>query len=321
MKINLSSRDLAVFLTLAKTLSFSQTAQQVHLSQSALSALIARLEHDLDARLFERTTRSVALTAAGEVLRSHAEELVSQVDRTAAAVRDVVLLRQGSVAVAALPSIAASIVPSLFMSYSQRYPGVHLSLTEAMSEHELELVRQKRVDFALVGVNPLSDDVDYTPLAVDPFVLIMPVGHPLASGPPELKFASILPWPHISSNMTVSMRQHVHATALRMGVQFMPRYEVNHLATTAAMVAQGLGVAALPLLAAKVLRSEGLVQKPIVQPAIKRTIGLITRRDGPLSLAATEMVRMLGEQFGKRLPEKPSRRRRRRVGGPGRKVE
>lgn len=141
MEINVSARDIRAFLAVADTLSFSQAAQQMHLSQSALSTLIGRLEEAFGTRLFDRTTRAVALTAAGEVLASHAGQLLSDIERTVAAVRDVSALRRGRVALAAMPSLAARIVPRLFRTFSEKYPDIKLSLADTLSETAFELVR------------------------------------------------------------------------------------------------------------------------------------------------------------------------------------
>ena len=122
MLINWNAREFEVFLTVAETLSFRRTAEQVHLSQPAVSGLISRLEESLGVRLFDRNTRNVQLTAAGCVLmqqvlllRSHSEEAVR-------AVRNVAELRTGSVVLAALPSLAATVVPRAFARFAAQYP-------------------------------------------------------------------------------------------------------------------------------------------------------------------------------------------------------
>jgi LysR family carnitine catabolism transcriptional activator len=172
MEINLSTRDLRAFLAVATSLSFSKAAKEMHLSQSALSTLVVRLEATMGSRLFDRTTRAVALTAAGAVLASHAGQLLSELERTVIAVHDVAAVRRGQVALAAMPSLAARIVPRLFRAFGARYPDVRLSLVDTLSEPAFELVREGRVDFALTAANPAYTDLDYAPLTTDSFVLL-----------------------------------------------------------------------------------------------------------------------------------------------------
>ena len=106
MKINWSAREVDVFLSLAETLSFRRTALQVHLSQSAVSGTVARLEEMLDVRLFERTTRTVQLTQAGEVFVEQAQFMSHQMQETVRRVRAVAQLQVGRLALAALPSLS-----------------------------------------------------------------------------------------------------------------------------------------------------------------------------------------------------------------------
>lgn len=292
----MSARDLRAFLALARTLSFSQAARQIHLSQSALSTLIVRLEQAFGARLFDRTTRAVALTAAGAVLASHADQLLSELERTASAVRDVALVRKGSVALAALPSLAARIVPELFRAFGKKYPDIKLSLIDTLSEPAFELVREGRVDFALTAANPAYADLDYVPLTTDTFVLLAAQQHPLGLETGSVRFTDTLAWPHISMPRPTSVRQYVDAAALKNGFQFHPAYEASHLATLGAMVLAQLGVAALPAMAADVISGAGIIRRPLVSPVIHRSIGLVKRREGALTPAAQAMLVLLQQQ-------------------------
>ena len=113
MLINWNAREFEVFLVVAQTLSFRRAAEQVHLSQPAVSGLIARLEATLEVRLFDRTTRNVQLTAAGEVLRDQVLLLRHQSNEAVQAVRNISKLHTGSVTLAALPSLAATAGPGL----------------------------------------------------------------------------------------------------------------------------------------------------------------------------------------------------------------
>lgn len=298
MEINLSTRDLRAFLAIAGTLSFSKAAREMHLSQSALSTLVVRLEAAMGTRLFDRTTRAVALTAAGAVLASHAGQLLSDLERSVAAVQDVAALRRGQVALAAMPSLAARIVPRLFRAFGAKYPDVKLTLVDTLSEPAFELVREGRVDFALTAANPAYGDLDYAPLTTDSFVLLAARGHPLAGVGGPLRITDTLAAPHISMSRHTSVRQYVEAAALQSGFAFHPAYEVDHLATIGAMVEEQLGVAALPTMAADVIAGAGIVRRALVEPVIRRSIGLVTRRDSVPSPAAKAMLGLLREQIG-----------------------
>ena len=152
--INWSLRDVEVFLALAETLSFRRTAERVHLSQPAVSGVVARLEGSMGTPLFDRSTRSVRLTEAGEAFLAPARTLVAQAAAASVAVRDIVELRQGRVRIAVLPSLAATVVPRVLAQMAMRHPGVRLDVLDTLSVASFELVRAGEADFALTAENP-----------------------------------------------------------------------------------------------------------------------------------------------------------------------
>ena len=304
MKINWSTRELEVFLALGQTLSFRRTADQVHLSQSAVSGVLTRLEEALQVRLFDRTTRSVQLTLAGQVFLEQARLLHTQTEEAVRAVRSVAELQVGQVTLAALPSLAATVVPLAMARLTERYPGIRLAVMDTLSGPAFDLVRSGQVDFALTAANPAYADLDYQPLASDGFVLLLPARHALAKGRRALAWSEVADLTHISMPLPTSVRQYADAALLQHRLRFAPRYEVEHLATIHAMVAAGLGVAALPELAAAVAPVSGVVRRRLVAPDILRPIGLITRRGRSLSPASTEMVALLREEVQRLVPRR-----------------
>lgn len=293
MTINWTMRELEVFATLAETLNYRRTAERLHLSQPAVSGVVTRLEAALGARLFDRSTRAVALTAAGAAWLPQVALLRQQAQAALQAVRDVVEQRSGRVRVAALPSLAATVVPRAFARYAAAHPGVALAVFDALSGAAFDLVRAGQVDLALTAANPDYADLAYTPLVSDSFVLLLPSGHALGRSTAPLRWAAVAELPHISMPRPTSVRQYAEAAFLQQGLRFEPRYEVEHLATVNAMVAAGLGVAALPELAAQVARGPQVVQRRLVAPVLQRPIGLVTRQGVSLSPAAQGMVDLL----------------------------
>lgn len=304
MSINWNPRELDVFLTLAQTLSFRRTAEQVHLSQPAVSSLIGRLEDALGVRLFDRTTRSVQLTGPGQVFVEQARLLRDQSDAAVQAVRNVAELQVGQVVLAALPSLAATVVPAAFARFATQFPAIKLQVVDTLSGPAFDLVRAGQVEFALTAANPAYADLDYTPLASDGFVLLIPRSHPMATSTEPLRWAEVADLVHISMPLPASVRQYADAALLSHRIRFSPRYEVEHLATINAMVAAGLGVAALPELAAAVAPQAGLVQRRLVEPDMPRPIGVVTRRGRSLSPASAAMVALLREEVRRLVPDR-----------------
>jgi DNA-binding transcriptional LysR family regulator len=161
---------------------------------------------------------------------------------------------------------------------------------------------QARWTFALTAANPDYADLDYTPLSADGFVLLMPLNHRLAKARSPLNWLTVAEWPHISMPLPASVRQYANAAFMAQGIAFQPRYEVEHIATIHAMVQAGLGVAALPELAAAFVQQGGVASRRLTGPDIQRPIGVVTRRHRSLSPAAQEMVRMLRQETTALLP-------------------
>lgn len=293
MEVNLSTRDLRAFLALSHTCNFGQAAAQLHLTQSALSALIARLEAQVGARLFERTTRSVTLTAAGQAFAEYAAEILNQTRKAVQTIQDTTALRQGKVSVAALPSLTAGLVPELFARFHARYPQVRLSVTETLSSDAFEQVREGKVDFALTAAHPRHEDLAYEPLTQDHFVLLCSPGHPLAKESGAIVLRDSLAWPHASMPPAASVRQYIDRALDAQGIRFTPAFEVHHIATIGALVAQDLGVSALPETAAELIAHRRLHTRPLAAPGIQRPLGLVRRKHPGLGPAAETMRQMV----------------------------
>ncbi|PUE31390.1 LysR family transcriptional regulator [Limnohabitans sp. Jir72] len=302
MHINWTPRDLDIFLVLAETGSFRRTAAQVHLSQSAVSGVVARLEEALGTRLFDRTTRSVHLTAAGLVFVEQARLLNAQTHEAVQRVQHITQIQSGKVSLAALPSLAATVVPRVMARYAEQHPDIALQLHDTLSGPAFDLVRAGTVDFALTAANPDYADLDYTPLSADGFVLLIPLNHRLAKGKTPLNWLQVAELTHISMPLPASVRQYANAAFIEHRIAFQPRYEVEHIATIHAMVRAGLGVAALPELAAAFVQQGGVVTRRLTGPDIQRPLGVVTRRHRSLSPAAQEMVRMLRQETTALLP-------------------
>lgn len=293
VKINLSMRDVETTLVLGRTLNFRQAAGQLHLSQSALSTQILRIEESLGVRLFDRTTRTVRLTAAGEVFMQQAAILQAAFRDAIDAVSGIASAERGQVAVAALPSLAARLLPRVLMAYRREHPKVTLKVFDTLSGPAFDLVRAGEVDFALTAADPQQADLHYDPMMSDRFVLLIPSEHPLAHGKGPVRWADTVDAAHVSMTHPSSVRQYAEWAFLQNRIRFQPVFEAEHLATIAAMVECGFGVAALPEIAAGTVRQAGIVERLLTAPVTERSIGLVTARNRSLSPAAAALVGVL----------------------------
>ncbi len=288
--MNLSLRHMRAFAALADSRNFTRAAEHCCLTQSAFSALIANLESDLGVRLFSRNTRNVELTAEGAVFQQIVAHLLPETERALAEMRDHVERRKGKVAMAALPSICAAILPDLIAGYSGRYPGISVQVQDVASTVCLDMVRDRRVDFAICAAVSPSVDLDIEVPARDSFYLICREEHPQAARR-RLNLDDVVELPLIGFESNSSIRQHLDAAIYPR--QWRRSHQVNSLSSAAGFIAAGLGVTVAPTLALYQFRLAGLRAVPLDLPINERDICLARRRDATDSLAAAAFMDML----------------------------
>jgi DNA-binding transcriptional LysR family regulator len=288
MHANLSTRLLHAFLALADCRHFGHAAERCHVSQSAFSAMIQKLETATGARLFERDTRNVSLTPEGEVFVEVARQLVADMEAALADMNDYVARRKGRVAIAALPSLAAGWLPPVLAAYRQRHPGVAVELFDAISDQCLDLLRQGKADIALTAPGPNLMEFTTQPLCADPFYLVCRKDHALA-GKRRIKVAQLAGCEMIHLARSTSVRQHLDAV-LRPGTVIHTGLEVEHLATLAALIESGLGVSVVPELTLFQFRLPNLVSIPVDAPELVRPLLIVTPKERSLSIAAQGLL-------------------------------
>lgn len=281
--MNVSTRQLRAFQALAAERNFTRAAAACHLSQPAFSALIRQLEESLAVRLFDRSTRHVALTAEGEEFERAARRVLAEFDAAWSGMRERAARQRGRVSIALLPSLAADWLPGVLAGFRAEYPGIELEVADVLSEPCIELVRGGRADFALAATRAETPELRAELFCSDDFHLVCPAGHPLAKLR-DPRPRDLVPWPFIHLSRTSSVRQYIDAAT---HPQPLPSVlEVDQLATVAGMVRAGLGISVVPALALYQFRSPELAIRPVRWPGLTRRIYLVRRRDRGLSVAA-----------------------------------
>jgi DNA-binding transcriptional LysR family regulator len=295
MHANISPKLLRAFLSLHECRHFTRAAARSNLSQSAFSMLIQKLEAAVGAQLVERDTRNVTLTPEGERFVEVAQALVSEFDAAFADLDDYIARRKGRVAIAALPSLAASGLPAVIADYKRRYPGITVQLFDALSDRCMALLKAGTVDLALTApVGNLSELVT-EPLCDDPFYLVCRTDHPLARkrriAPEQLAGCEL-----IYLSQASSVRQHVDLLTRGVAVRHSG-LEVEHLATVAGLIEQGLGVALLPALTLFQFRHLDLATVPLDTRQPARPILIVRHQERPLSIAAKGLLALIRQHW------------------------
>ncbi|MDF2642962.1 MAG: regulatory protein LysR substrate-binding protein [Pseudomonas sp.] len=287
-------KQLRAFLAVAECLSFAQAGERLHLSQPALSLAIKSLEDDLGGQLLSRTTRNVALTPEGEILLPLARQLLADWDNTEELLRQRFTLQMGKVSVAAMPSFAGNLLPGALKVFRGRYPRVNVAVHDVVNEQVLEMVRHRRVELG-IGFEPeSSNSLLFTPFYMDRFVAVVAADSPLARRR-EVAWDELLLEDFIALQRPSAVRLLLEQAILARHGKLSVAFESHQLSTIGRMVANGLGVSAVPSLCIQQMEELGAVCVPLVEPRIERRIGLTMLADHKLSAAAQALREVLIE--------------------------
>lgn len=279
------------FVAIAEELHFGRASARLRMTQSRLSRSLAQLERSLGARLVERTTRSVALTAEGEALLPHAQEILTMVDRSAEIVAEATGGRAGRVRLGFASPSTNHVVGSLAREVRHRLPGLRLELISSVLSHSgLKQVCEGELDIALGRWDALPAEVASRVIAQERLVLALPEGHRLARRSSvsirELESDS---WIVLPSGPGAALPQRLHILASQGG--FAPK--ITHIApdsaTSMVLVASGYGVAMTQSSVQDHIYAPGVVFLGIAESPPLLPVRLIWRRDGT-SPALQEVV-------------------------------
>jgi LysR family transcriptional regulator, carnitine catabolism transcriptional activator len=293
--INVSAHVLRAFLALADTQHFTRAAERCSLSQSAFSQLIRRLEEEAGTALFNRTTRTVTLTAEGRVFVESARRLLADIEAAFEDLKDRTRGRKGRVAVAALPSLAATLLPAIFAAYRRRFPGVKIELFDCLSDRCLECLSDGRVDFALTAPGPRLAEFENRLVLSEGFYLVCHREHPLARKT-SVQLQDLKGYEMVHFARMSSVRQHVEPAIGTVGSGYSG-LEVEQLATVAGLVAAGLGISLVPELTLFQFKRPELAAIPVESKSLTRPIFVVQRRNVALSPPADLMLKIVEEKL------------------------
>ncbi|MEX0165581.1 LysR family transcriptional regulator [Pseudomonas brassicacearum] len=270
--MNVSFRQLRAFILIAETSSFTRTAEQLHLSQPALSYSIRKLEESMGLQLLARNTRSVELTPAGEHFLPQARRMLRDMNDAVRDARDTLSLSRGTLRLAALPTAAASFLPIAIAAFQRENPGVTVSLLDGRAGEIMGWVQRGEVD---AGISSLPDDLSGLSFVrlLDDNLVLLSHKDPQRDGQDDWKRQ-----PYIALTPDTSIRPLADAALRYLNVDPVPAWEVAHMSTATALVREGLGFSLLPASCTSVFNiGEQCAVTAIDQPA-KRSIGLLQRK-------------------------------------------
>ncbi|GIH61829.1 LysR family transcriptional regulator [Microbispora siamensis] len=239
-------QQLRYVVAVAETSNFTRAAERCRVVQSALSHQIAALERELGARLFERTSRRVRLTPAGEAFLSAARECLEAADRARAEVAAAAGEIRGRLAVGTIPTVAAVDLPVALRDYRRRYPRVRITLAAAGSDELIERVRQGGVDVAFLGLPPRMEPKGVQSRLLGGGELVAVVAPDYHRTESEADLRGLADEPFIDFRVGAAGRAQSDQAFAAAGVRRDVPFEVSSADLMVDLVRQGLGVGMLP---------------------------------------------------------------------------
>ncbi len=289
-------------MALEQTRNFRQAGELIGLSQPAVSRSVSELERQLELRLFDRTTREVVLTEAGQMLAQRLPRWMDELDNTLLELRHWARARRGKVRVASAPTLSASLMPLCLAECAEREPGLEILLLDRTQQDVFESIVTGEVDFGVI-VEPETSQlgsVRHETILRDPFVVVAPKEHPLVDSGKEPAWKDLEGAPLILLDHSSGSRRLIDRALSSHGISVQVVQEVGHPTTGFEMLRAGLGISIMPGLAIPETGLPGLLARPLI-PRIERDIMLAHRRNrlpSPLAQCVWDLIRECADKVG-----------------------
>jgi DNA-binding transcriptional LysR family regulator len=244
----------------------------------------------LGVTLFERTTRNLNITDAGEILLENAYLILNTVNKIA----DNIALNKagvnGYIRVGAILSAYAIVLPTVVQRFKEKYPNVNIELVEASADAIHTMLNTNKIDFAICDQNFESDGYEYHHLYYDNLMLVTHNLHPLAKRD-ECDWQSIKAEPFISMSGNTNIRPLTEKFFLANGAKLTPVYNAEFQSTTLSLIKQNLGVSILPQSTQQLMNCDGVFFTTIAAPMMHNSIGILSKTNkGTIKVAASNFI-------------------------------
>jgi len=284
-------RHLRYFVVLAEELHFGRAARRLAISQPPLSVAIRQLEESVGARLFDRNSKEVRMTPAGQALQVSARLLLRQAEEAALEAHDVSRGSAGRLRIGFVGAMLYRGLPQALAKYQALHPAVRVTLAELNSGEQITELLHDRLDVGFVHTSRMPPELRHALLLSEPFLACLPVGHRLARRR-TVAVASLRDEPFVLFSRSASPDYHERILAICAGAGFRPevRHEVRHWLSVVSLVSQGMGVALVPsALQRTALR--GAVFRPLEED-VAGSDAYCVWRDGPENAVVQGFLRV-----------------------------
>jgi len=288
----ISYKNMRAFVEVALSNTFAEAAQNLFLSQPALSSAIKNMETQLGGKLFVRSTRRVELTPEGKLFLPKVQRVLLDYEGAIDDVKALFQAQQGSLVISAMPSYASGPLPSIISAFTQLYPNITIRVLDVVMEKVIDNVQQQRAELGFVFAPQSMHGMVFEPLMNDKFCVAMPETHPLAKNN-HCSLHDILPFPFVAMNRESSIRGWLDEATQKANIRLNTVAEASQLSTIGQLVLSNIGIAIVPQLCKQEMQNKGLICLDFSDFSLNKQIGLIYRQQDNLSVAAQALLGML----------------------------
>lgn len=290
--LDLSTRHLRALLAVARYRNFAAAAADLGVTQPTLTRTVRKAEDILGAAMFNRTTRRVSLTLAGQEFMPLAERLLGDLGLGLQNIRELADVERGQIVIATLMTIAHGILPTAIARFADRYPSIAVDLRESVQASVLDEVRSGSADFGLGDMAEIGGPLEAAPLGENSFRVALPEGHPLLKQK-SITLKALAGERLVSMPNEAAARRALDAAGLAEGVVLNSHFTVGQFTTAFRLVSEGLGVAIVPETYFSGPSPADVASRPLDAPGAVQRLGIISRRDRGFAPAAAAFLSIL----------------------------
>ncbi|WP_157269995.1 LysR family transcriptional regulator [Azohydromonas aeria] len=290
MKIDFDG--VQAFVAIAELGGFNKAARELHITQTALTRRLQKLESYLGLRLLDRTTRRVELTAVGRDFLPQARAIVQEMTAAVERLKDLSQRARGNFTLACIPSMSSHILPGVIRRYAEAHPDNRIRLLDGDSNEVRGAVLNSQAELGIAVQDEKHPELLESVLFSDPLAFICREPHPLQDRR-SVTWADMRGAELIGVSSATATRVFMDYQLARRGIRLHGNFEVQHHATAINLVAAGVGSAILPSSTFREGDRPGLRKIPLVNPAVRRKVVLLRLKRSSLSPAAEAFHELL----------------------------
>jgi len=287
----MDSRDLEIFLAVARHLNFTRAGEELHLSQPSVSVRIRLLQEELGVKLFEQLGKKTCLTEAGLILERNAQRIVAAFADTRLAMQELKGLERGSLRIGASTTPGIYLVPGIVAAFKRQYPKIDVYVAIKDTRRVEDLIVKNEFDFGFVGGHLIGSEIEVIPWRIDELALVVPRNHRFAARK-KVRPKDLVNERFIFREQGSATQALVETNLRAWDLHLKAVMETDNPGAVKKAVQAGLGVAFLSRFAIGTeLRAKLLVAVEVEGLNARRELRIIHRKDKHLTRAAQAFIK------------------------------